>query len=201
MDIAKTVEALTKRGFIAKQFETAAEALNDVVPQIESGQSVGVGGSVTVRDMGLTQALRDKGVRVNWHWEPEEDGADASRDRASCSDVYLTSSNALTETGILVNIDGMGNRVCAMTYGVPKVFVLVGRNKICPDVESAIYRVKNVASPLNAQRLNYNTPCAKTGKCNDCNSPDRICKITVIHEGAPTRTEMHVYIINEDLGY
>jgi hypothetical protein len=116
-------------------------------------------------------------------------------------DLFFTSSNALTLQGQLVNIDATGNRVCAMAFGPRKVVVVAGANKISYSLEAALRRVKEVACPPNARRLNFNTPCAKTGLCSDCNSPDRICRITTIIDKKPRATDMLICLINEDLGY
>jgi hypothetical protein len=116
-------------------------------------------------------------------------------------DLFLTSSNAVTLSGWLVNIDGNGNRVAALTFGPKKVIVVAGRNKLVDgDLTAAIHRVKNIAAPPNAKRLNCNTPCAKTGFCANCNSPDRICRIIHVMDRKPRVADLHVLIVNEDLG-
>ena len=122
--------------------------------------------------------------------------------KAGSADWYITSANAVTEGGELVNIDGAANRVSALCFGVKKIVYIIGKNKIAPTLEAAIYRAKNVAAPLNAKRLNKKTPCAVTGRCHDCNSPDCICNVTTItHHPTKYQTEVHVVIAGEDLGY
>jgi hypothetical protein len=117
------------------------------------------------------------------------------------SDLFLSSVNAVTMNGELVNIDGMGNRVNATNFGPKQVILVAGYNKIVADVESAIKRIKNVTAPMNAARLNLDVPCAKLGKCVDCNSPNRMCRIVVIHEWKPTWTDILVILVREELGY
>jgi hypothetical protein len=117
------------------------------------------------------------------------------------SDLFLSSVNAITMDGELVNIDGMGNRVNATNFGPKKVILVAGYNKIVEDVQEAIKRIKNVTAPMNARRLNLEVPCAKLGKCADCNSPNRMCRIVVILEWKPTWTDMLVILVGEELGY
>jgi hypothetical protein len=116
-------------------------------------------------------------------------------------DLFLSSTNAVTLNGYLVNIDGIGNRVNSSVFGPGKVILVAGFNKIVDDVEEAIKRIKNVSAPLNARRLNIDVPCAKVGKCVDCNSPNRICRAVVIHERRPTLTDILVIIVGEELGF
>jgi hypothetical protein len=117
------------------------------------------------------------------------------------ADLFLSSSNAVTLNGELVNIDGVGNRVNSTNFGPGKVILVVGYNKIVEDVQEAIQRIKNVAAPLNARRLNVDVPCAKVGKCVDCNSPNRICRAIVIHERKPSLTDILVILVGEELGF
>lgn len=117
------------------------------------------------------------------------------------SDLFLSSANAVTLNGELVNIDGIGNRVNSTTFGPGKVILVAGYNKIVEDVQEGIKRIKNVAAPLNARRLNIDVPCAKVGKCVDCNSPNRICRVLVILERKPSLTDIFVILVGEELGY
>lgn len=176
-------------------FATAAEAaayLDNVI----DGVTVGIGGSMTVQELGLHDKLAAHN-EVHWHWI----GGPGERDKAIATDVYLTSVNGLAETGELINIDGTGNRVAATLYGHKKVYFIVGRNKLAPTYDEALWRARNVAAPRNAQRLGRKTPCAINGdRCYDCKSPDRICKGLVVHWGAMTGMQMEVVLVDEDLG-
>lgn len=198
--ILDTLESLKMNGFEGEYFETRDEAIEKLVDEISQDKSVAIGGSVTIQDLGLYEILKEKGNEVFWHWKPAESGKQELK-MARRADVYLSSTNALTMDGKLVNIDGTGNRVSSMFYGHERVYIIAGKNKICKDYEDASNRIKNIAAPKNAKRLNKNTPCVHTGKCNDCDSPDRICKAEVILHKNPDNTDIIVYIINDDLGY
>ena len=117
------------------------------------------------------------------------------------SDLFLSSANAITLNGEMVNIDGIGNRVNSTNFGPGKVILVVGYNKIVDDVQEAIQRIKNVAAPMNARRLNIDVPCAKVGKCVDCHSPNRICRVIVIHERKPSLTDILIILVGEELGF
>lgn len=204
-----TADNLNARGFDAQIFNTADEVKRAVMDFIGEGKTVGIGGSVTVRELGLYEALKDKGNDVAWHWEVMgKPGMDQSlvktlRYKANASEYYLTSANGVSSQGVLINIDGTGNRLSATLYGPAHVFFIVGRNKIAATFEDAMNRAKNVACVLNAKRLNTQTPCTKAGKCMDCKAAARICRLTAIHEYAPSfeGPRVHVYLVDEDLGY
>jgi hypothetical protein len=137
------------------------------------------------------------------HWKPghtQEEVIQIRKAQMTC-DLFLCSANAITMNGEVVNIDGVGNRVNASVFGPGKVIMVAGYNKIVEDVPEAIKRIKNVASPLNARRLNIDVPCAKIGKCVDCNSPNRICRAVVIHERRPTLTDILIILVGEELGF
>ncbi|MDY0234712.1 MAG: lactate utilization protein [Gudongella sp.] len=195
----KTVEKLNENGFRAMYFNTREAALEELYKNISEEDSVGLGGSMTLLDLGVYEGLVNRGNKVFWHWKAEDKRG--AIEKALNSNVYLTSSNAVTEDGKLVNKDGAGNRVASMIYGHEKVFVIVGKNKIVNDYKEAIERIENIAAPLNAKRLNLKTPCVKTGKCSDCSSKDRICNVETIISRNPIGSEIYVYIINEELGY
>jgi L-lactate utilization protein LutB len=145
----------------------------------------------------LFEALSEKNVVV---WHNRVNSSDVRR-LASCAHVYITGANAVSETGEIVNIDGTGNRVAMMSYGPEVCYYVTGKNKITPDLPSALYRCKNVAAPLNAQRLNVKTPCAKDGdKCYDCDSPERICRITTIIDRVPMSMKCEVVFVDMELG-
>ena len=202
MDREKLSEALARRGFKPYFFDNAAQAAEFVLKLIPNGASVGSGGSVTITSLGILQTLAERGNKVYSHSTVPESERSVVYQKAGSADWYITSANAVTEGGELVNIDGAANRVSALCFGVKKIVYIIGKNKIAPTLEAAIYRAKNVAAPLNAKRLNKKTPCAVTGRCHDCNSPDCICNVTTItHHPTKYQTEVHVVIAGEDLGY
>ncbi|MDD3242639.1 MAG: lactate utilization protein, partial [Eubacteriales bacterium] len=167
--------ALEGNGFVTKQFSCGQEAARCVVQSIPADASVGIGGSVTVQSLGLWELLQQSGHEVFWHWKASPEQTQTQRDAAVHADVYLASSNAVTLQGELVNIDGSGNRVAAQIYGPERVILLCGRNKLCADIPAAVARIKREACPANARRLGLSTPCALTGRCTDCRSPQRMC--------------------------
>jgi len=204
--IERTLAALRKNGFDVIYIPTRKEAVAKVLELIPSNALVGVGGSVTVRELGLLKILKSRGNKIADHWEarhkklaPEE--VMKVRKLLLNSDVLLTSTNAVTEKGHLVNIDHAGQRVAAMIFGPKKVIIVTGVNKIVMDVDEALERIKNVAAPMNAKRLNMNVPCTVSGFCTDCDSQDRICNVTTIIERRPVHTDISVILIGEMLGY
>ena len=202
MNVAKTMENLKKRGFTVSYFDTAAQAADYLDRSIDS-QSVGVGGSVTLRDMGVYEKLAAHN-EVFWQWyAPEGTSQEETYRKAERADVYLSSVNAIAETGENLNIDGTGNRVAATLYGHKKLNLVTGINKIAADYDAALWRARNIASPKNAQRLQKKTPCALRGdKCYDCSSPDRICRgLVVLWEPVKGIGETEVVLIGETLGY
>ena len=188
--------ALEQRGYTVQVFATGAEAAAYLDSAID-GMTVGIGGSGTIRAIGAYELLEQHNT-VYWHWKQEPNEA---RKNAMTTDVYLTSVNALAETGEMVNIDGTGNRAAGLIYGPHEAIVILGKNKIVSGLDEAIERIKRAACPTNARRLGLDTPCAKTDKCYDCRTPARMCNVTFIHEG-PTRPvkAFHVLIVKEDLG-
>ncbi len=195
----KVIMALKKNGFEANFFENSEDAKIHLLKEIDKNESVGIGGSMTVLDMGIYDVLVDRGNDTYWHWKAED--KKSALEKAVNTEVYLTSSNAITEEGKLVNKDGTGNRVASMIYGHKRVYVIVGKNKVTKNVEEAFKRIETVAAPLNAKRLNLTTPCVYTGVCSDCDSKDRICKAETILSKNPNGTQIFVYIVNEDMGY
>lgn len=190
---------LFERGFIphiAKNKDDARLLALEIIGR----DSVGFGGSVTLEEIGLYDALCAAGNDVYSLWH-SDDPAQA-RTAAAHADCYVSSANALSKDGIIINIDGYGNRVAATFQGPRRVIFVIGRNKIAEDLESGVRRAKDVASPLNAKRLGKKTPCVAAGKCMDCNSPERICKVTTLMEGPSHHVEQaHVILVDEDLGY
>lgn len=201
MEPNKTVKALAGRGFLAETFETGAEAKARAL-EIIGSKSVGIGGSATVRDLGLYEALKAQGNEVYWHWKVEKSEVGAERKRANAAEVYLSSANALLADGRLVNIDGTGNRTAGLVFGPETVIMIVGRNKLVEGtLDDAVARIKREACSKNAQRLGLQTPCAVTGQCADCHSAQRMCCVTYIHE-APCKSQkaFYVLLVNEELG-
>ena len=198
MNLETVKRNLEKRGFQVRTFAAAEEAAAYLDGAV-AGATVGFGGSVTLREMGLKERLSAHND-VAWHWT---DGPEA-RERARTAQVYITSANGLAETGEIINIDGVGNRAAATLYGHRRVYFVIGRNKIAPTFEEALWRARNIAAPKNAQRLNRKTPCAAQGdRCYDCRSPERICRGLVVlwrpMMGMEQSTE--VLLVDEDLGY
>ncbi len=196
--VKNNLEAL---GYVVSAFETGAEAVAYLEKAI-NGQTVGIGGSETVRELGAFEAL-SRNNTVWWHsCVPEGMTGDQVIQKEREADIYISSVNGLSENGEIINIDGRCNRVADIFYGHKKVYLLIGKNKLAENCEAAIHRARNIAAPKNARRLHKNTPCAKgEERCYDCKSPDRICKGLCIMLGKPSAGEFEVILINEDLGY
>ena len=160
-------------------------------------------GSMSLVEMGLWEKLAKTGVKVIDPFTPglTPEESYARLRQGLLADYLITSSNALTMDGKLVNLDATGNRVAAMCFGPEKVILAVGLNKVTPDLESAMARIKQLAAPINAIRLNRETPCAETGRCADCHSPARLCNLWSIIEGHRFENRIHVKLVGEDLGY
>ncbi|HSB05692.1 MAG TPA: lactate utilization protein [Thermodesulfobacteriota bacterium] len=199
----KAVERLKAHEFDAVFVKTKEQAVEEILKWVKPDTKVGVGGSVTIRELGILDQLKARGNIIFDHWVPglsREQSLEIRKAQMS-SDLFLSSSNAVTLTGELVNIDGIGNRVNAISFGPKKVVLVVGYNKIVGSLEEAMKRVRNEASPPNTKRLNLDVPCAKLGWCVDCNSPQRACRIVVIHERKPMWTDVLVILVGEELGY
>ncbi len=192
---------LEERGFNVSCFDTVQEAAEYLNAQIDQ-KTVGFGGSMSLEEMGLYEKLSGHN-EVTWHQRmPEGMSSREVRMKANAADVYVSSVNGLAETGEIINIDGTGNRVASIFYGHEKVYLVVGKNKLAKDYEGALYRARNVASPLNARRLGMNTPCAANAdRCYDCKSPDRICRGLSVMWEKPMAAEIEVVLIAEKLGY
>ncbi len=199
----KTVEKLVAHEFKAIYVKTKEEAVRELWKHITPGQKVGVGGSLTIRGLGILEKLEAQGYTIYDHWKSGLAPENILEIRKSqmTSDLFLTSANAITLNGELVNIDGIGNRVNAINFGPGKVILVAGYNKVVDDVQEGIKRIKNVVAPMNARRLNIDVPCAKVGKCVDCNSPNRICRVLVIHERKPSWTDILILLVGEELGF
>lgn len=198
----RCIKNLKKNGFGAHWTEGADEARKLAMDLVPSCQSFGFGGSSTTRALGLPQALRDMGKAVYDHWDPPESMGDLDvRLKQGRCDCFFCSANAISATGEIVNVDGVGNRNNAMTFGCPKVVIIAGINKVTTTLDSALARIREVAAPMRAKSLHMETPCAETGRCTDCNSPQRICRVTTIMHRKPMMTDVSVILINAPLGF
>jgi len=200
----KIIKNLEKRRMEGSYAVTAVQARQEVVAMITPGASVIRCGTMTAGESGLWEAIAGlSGVTLIDPYEPgitSEEGLDRRR-QGMTADFMIASSNAITLDGKLVNLDGMGNRVAAMTFGPRKVILMVGMNKVATDLESAMARVKHYASPVNNIRLGLKNPCVETGLCSDCKSPTRICNMWSIIEGHMDENRIHVKLIGESMGY
>lgn len=199
MDYSLLKKNFEAHRFHTSYFETKEEAAEYLTEQLK-GETVGFGGSMTAKEMGLYEKLGREN-KVIWHWEAEDPAK--ARLEARDASVYILSANGVSETGELVNIDGTGNRLAASLFGPKRVIYIVGKNKVEPDLHSAINRARNVAAVKNALRFGTKTPCVASGgeKCFECSSPERICNAMVILERPCTGMEVELVFINEDLGY
>ena len=181
---------------------TGADAVNKVVELIEDGSSVTWGGTMTVRDLGIPDALKRRGTLevIDRDLATTAEEKQAMYLRAFSTDVYLSSANAISEDGVIVNIDGNGNRVAAITWGPRKVIFVIGLNKVAQTVEAALARARSTASPVNAARFDIKTPCQTDGVCHNCNSADSICNYVHFLRNSP-RGRHQVVLVGEDLGY
>lgn len=199
----KCRSALKKNGFDAHFYSNGEEAKNGVMEMISEYHSFGVGGSDTVRSLGIVDELASMGKIVYDHWKKDlssEEIMNYRLNQGRC-DCFLCSANAISVTGEIVNIDGAGNRVAASMFGPKKVIIIAGLNKVTRDLDSAMKRAKEVAAPLRAKTFNIKPPCVETGICGDCHSPERICNITAILHRKPMLTDMSIVLVNENLGY
>ncbi len=197
MNLEKAAKNLRAEGFSVQIFDTGAEPAAWLNRQID-GKTVGIGGSATVKALGLYDLLRTHNT-VFWHWEQDQDEA---RLNAMKTDVYLCSANALAETGEIVNIDGRGNRVSSTLFGHQKVVFLIGQNKLTETYEDAVWRARNVAAPQRAAQFKTKTPCVQSGesRCFNCKSPERVCRAMVTLWGPMMGSEAEVILIRENLG-
>jgi len=199
--VERTINALKKNNFEALFVSDSKAAFEEVMKRIPDGATVATGGSVTLAQIGLVDALGKRKIKVISPTQAKnlEERVELTR-KSFSSDIFLSSANAVTEDGKLFNVDATGNRVGAMFIGPKKTIIVSGVNKIVKNVEAAEKRVREWTAPQNAKRLNRRTPCAETGVCADCSSPDRICNIYVTLSKRPTRTEVVVILVGEKLG-
>ena len=198
MNLEKTVKNLRLRGFEVSYFDNRDDAKNYLLGKIKDA-TVGIGGMMTCEEIGLFDALVENGNTVYWHWKQ---AGWETLENENASDVFISSANAIAETGEIVNIDGRGNRLAGLAFGKKRVFIVAGTNKIAEDLTAAIERARNVAAVKNAARFKKDTPCQKDGKCHDCRVADRICREMLITMGVPMDMEsIEVVLIGEELGY
>ncbi len=195
----KVIEGLESRNMHGYYAPDRESALRQALALIPENSSVTMGGAMSVHEIGLVKALKEGNYRFL-----DRDAAEDKRAAmlaAYDADVFLSSSNAITQDGIMVNVDGNANRVSAIAQGPRKVLFILGMNKVCPDLDSAMKRARNVASPINAQRFGLSTPCTKTGACMDCKSPDTICCQILITRFSRHRDRIHVILVNDSMGF
>jgi L-lactate utilization protein LutB len=198
----KVIHGLQSRNMSGYYAETKEEALKKALEIIPEGSSVGWGGSVSVNQIGLKEAIINGNYKaLNRDACTTKEEKEAMQRAVFSADFFLSSSNAVTEDGILVNIDGNANRVAAIAYGPEHVLMIVGMNKIAKDVDAAICRARNVAAPINTQRFPLETPCKKTGSCADCKSLDTICCEFLITRFSRHTGRFHIILVGEELGY
>ena len=199
----KCVKNLKKHGFDAHFVSTPDEAKDLILGMVSGYETFGFGGSDTTRSLGILEKLKVDEKTVYDHWQTgltKEEDLEIRLQQGRC-DCFLCSANAISATGEIINVDGIGNRTDAMTFGPKKVIIAAGMNKVTPDLESALTRVRDVAGPMRAKSLGMETPCAETGICSDCDSPQRICRITVILHRKPMMTDISVILINHPMGF
>lgn len=195
-NIIKSLKTRNMTGYYAHTKEEALKMALEIIPE---GSTVTMGGGMSVHEIGLVKALKEGDY--NFIDRDEMEDKRAAMLAAYDADVFLASANAMTEDGVLVNIDGNANRVSAIAQGPKKVVLIVGMNKVCDDVDGALKRARNVAAPINAQRFGLNTPCAKTGSCMNCKSPDTICCQFLITRYSHHPDRIHVILGGENLGF
>ena len=195
----RIIQGLASRNMTGYYAEDREAALKLALSLIPEGSSVTMGGAMSAHEIGLVDAL--KSGCYNFIDRDAMEDKRAAMLAAYDADVFLTSANAVTQDGILVNIDGNSNRVSAIAQGPKKVIFIVGMNKVCDDLDGAMKRARNVAAPINAQRFGLSTPCAKTGACFDCKSPDTICCQFLITRFSKHNGRIHVILVNDNLGF
>ncbi|MFH1148909.1 MAG: lactate utilization protein [Actinomycetota bacterium] len=195
------VKALDKNWFDARWFDNPEQVVAEVLKEIPKGSRIGAGGSVTLQEIGLLEELEARGEEVVYH-RPGQDPEESMRVRkeAVTCQYFLSSANAVTLEGELVNRDGICNRLTGMMFGPETAFIIAGANKIVQDLPEAISRIRNVAAPANARRLGIDSPCVSKGKCVDCREHSNICRVTSIMHKQPMWTQVKVFLVAEQLG-
>ncbi len=194
--VIKGLDSRNMSGYYASNKEEALKKALELIPE---GSSIAMGGAMSAHEIGLVEAVKNGKYRFI--------DRDAAEDKRAVmlesydADFFLASANAMTNDGIIVNIDGNSNRVSMIAQGPKKVIFIVGMNKVCNDLDGAMKRARNVAAPINAQRFGLNTPCSKTGACMDCKSPDTICCQFLITRYSRHKDRIHVILVNDNLGF
>jgi hypothetical protein len=200
--VERTIKALKKNNFEALFVPDSKAAFEEVMKRIPDGATVGIGGSVTLTQLGLQEALMERGIHLIWPFQQAKNEEERLRliQKSFTADIFLSSTNAITEDGKLYNVDASGNRVGAMFIGPKKTIIVSGVNKIVKDLDAAEKRLREWVAPQNVKRLKRKTPCIETGVCEDCDSPDRICNIYVTLAKKPSRIDVIVILVGEKLG-
>lgn len=198
----KVIKGLESRNMTGYYAATKEEALKKALELIPEGSSVTMGGAMSAHEIGLVEAVKSG----NYNFIDRDTAKTPEEKRAAMlagydADIFLSSANAMTDDGILVNIDGNSNRVSMIAQGPKKVIFIVGMNKVCDDIDGAMKRARNVAAPINAQRFGLSTPCSKTGSCMNCKSPDTICCQFLITRFSRHKDRIHVILVNDNLGF
>ena len=201
--LKKAKKALEAHKFLVELCEDGDEAREKALKQLDKESSIGIGGSMTVREIGLFDHLKDNGYNIINPYVPDLSGEQVFdlRRKTLMSDFFLAGCNAITLEGEIVNVDGYGNRVAAIIFGPKKVFLFAGMNKIVLDRQQALDRIFDIAAPINAKRLSRKTPCAVTGLCSDCDSPERICKHMTVNMRQNIPNRIKIFLIKENLGF
>ncbi|MDY0132110.1 MAG: lactate utilization protein [Desulforegulaceae bacterium] len=200
----ESLESNNFKAFVAEDEKEASRIFFDEIMNDLSPSSVSWGGSLTFKDSGIYDKLKENSnlqILDTYDHSLSNKEKDELRRKALLSDLFITGTNAVTETGVLINLDMIGNRVGAITFGPKNVVIIVGRNKIVSDIQSGVDRIKNYSAPVNSMRLEKKTPCAKTCVCSDCSSPERICNVWVVTEKSFPKKRISVILINKDLGF
>lgn len=197
------VKNLQRNDFDAHYVPDTQTATARILEMVAPFQSFGFGGSSTTRQLGVMDALKADGKTVHDHWQADlsKDADLAIRLAQGRCDCFFCSANAIAVSGEIVNVDGIGNRTNAMTFGTKKVVIVAGMNKVASDLAGALQRVREVAGPMRARSLDMKTPCAETGICTDCHAPQRICRVTTILHRRPLLTDISVFLIGQSLGF
>lgn len=197
--VIKGLESRNMSGYYAANKEDALKKALELIPE---GSSVTMGGAMSAHEIGLVEVVKSG----NYNFIDRDSAKTPEEKRAAMlagydADIFLSSANAMTDDGILVNIDGNSNRVSMIAQGPKKVIFIVGMNKVCDDIDGAMKRARNVAAPINAQRFGLSTPCSKTGSCMNCKSPDTICCQFLITRFSRHKDRIHVILVNDNLGF
>ena len=194
------VDNLKALGYTVSTFDSKEEVVNYLRESLKE-TTIGFGGSMTAKELNLYEELKANN-KTYWHWIKDDELSTEEVDKnENNSEIYICSANAISLNGAIVNIDGTGNRIASSLYGHKKVIMIIGKNKICANLEDAISRARNVAAPLNAKRLNKKVPCVIDMKCHDCKSPERICSALSVFYKKPTGSDYEIILVDEQLGY